>query len=60
MPCCIRRASSVSKIVADDVATELARLETAIAAMRASVDELIDRRRRRAAASIATCSRRSA
>jgi phosphotransferase system enzyme I (PtsP) len=33
----------VSKIVADDVAHELARLETAIEAMRASVDELIDR-----------------
>ena len=33
----------VSKIVADDVNAELARLETAIRAMRASVDELIDR-----------------
>jgi phosphotransferase system, enzyme I, PtsP len=33
----------VSKIVADDVANELTRLETAIEAMRASVDELIDR-----------------
>jgi phosphotransferase system enzyme I (PtsP) len=33
----------VSKIVADDVALELSRLETAIAAMRASVDEMIDR-----------------
>ena len=33
----------VSKIVADDVANELERLETAIEAMRASVDELIDR-----------------
>ena len=33
----------VSKIVADDVANELTRLETAIDAMRASVDELIDR-----------------
>jgi phosphotransferase system enzyme I (PtsP) len=33
----------VSKIVADDVANELMRLETAIEAMRASVDELIDR-----------------
>jgi phosphotransferase system, enzyme I, PtsP len=33
----------VSKIVADDVNSELARLETAIRAMRASVDELIDR-----------------
>ena len=33
----------VSKIVADDVGSELARLETAIEAMRASVDELIDR-----------------
>ena len=32
----------VSKIVADDVNSELARLETAIEAMRASVDELID------------------
>ncbi len=33
----------VSKIVADDVGAELARLETAIEAMRASVDEMIDR-----------------
>jgi phosphotransferase system enzyme I (PtsP) len=33
----------VSKIVADDVANELQRLETAIEAMRVSVDELIDR-----------------
>ena len=33
----------VSKIVADDVSSELARLETAIEAMRASVDEMIDR-----------------
>ncbi len=33
----------VSKIVADDVGNELARLETAIEAMRASVDEMIDR-----------------
>ena len=33
----------VSKIVADDVDSEMARLETAIEAMRASVDELIDR-----------------
>ena len=33
----------VSKIVADDVNSELARLETAIEAMRASVDELIER-----------------
>ncbi|MGD1036529.1 MAG: phosphoenolpyruvate--protein phosphotransferase [Roseiarcus sp.] len=33
----------VSKIVADDVALELNRLETAIEAMRASVDDLIDR-----------------
>ena len=33
----------VSKIVADDVNAELARLETAIEAMRASVDDLIDR-----------------
>ena len=33
----------VSKIVADDVTTELARLDTAIKAMRASVDNLIDR-----------------
>ncbi len=32
----------VSKIVADDVSAELARLETAIEAMRASVDALID------------------
>ena len=32
----------VSKIVADDVNSELARLETAIEAMRASVDALID------------------
>jgi len=34
---------TVAKIVADDVALELSRLETAIDAMRASVDELIDR-----------------
>ena len=34
---------TVSKIVADDVDLELQRLETAIGAMRASVDELIDR-----------------
>ena len=34
---------TVSKIVADDVDSELQRLETAIGAMRASVDELIDR-----------------
>ncbi len=34
---------NVTKIVADDVNAELARLETAIAAMRASVDDLIDR-----------------
>ena len=34
---------AVSKIVADDVDSELQRLETAIGAMRASVDELIDR-----------------
>ena len=34
---------AVSKIVADDVDSELQRLETAISAMRASVDELIDR-----------------
>jgi phosphotransferase system enzyme I (PtsP) len=34
---------AVSKIVADDVDSELHRLETAISAMRASVDELIDR-----------------
>ena len=33
----------VAKIVADDVALELDRLETAIDAMRASVDDLIDR-----------------
>ncbi len=33
---------AVSKIVADDVESELARLETAISAMRASVDNLID------------------
>jgi phosphotransferase system enzyme I (PtsP) len=33
----------VSKIVADDVSAELQRLETAIEAMRASVDELITR-----------------
>jgi len=33
----------VSKIVADDVTNELQRLETAIEAMRASVDEMIDR-----------------
>ena len=33
----------VSKIVADDVNAELQRLETAIQAMRASVDELIER-----------------
>jgi len=33
----------VSKIVADDVGSELARLETAIEAMRASVDELIEK-----------------
>jgi phosphotransferase system enzyme I (PtsP) len=33
----------VSKIVADDVNAELERLETAIEAMRASVDELIER-----------------
>ena len=34
---------AVAKIVADDVTLELNRLETAIDAMRASVDELIDR-----------------
>jgi phosphotransferase system enzyme I (PtsP) len=34
---------AVSKIVADDVESELERLETAIGAMRASVDDLIDR-----------------
>ena len=34
---------AVSKIVADDVESELQRLETAIGAMRASVDDLIDR-----------------
>ncbi len=34
---------AVSKIVADDVDSELQRLETAINAMRASVDDLIDR-----------------
>src|SRR5271166_900700 len=34
---------AVSKIVADDVDSELQRLETAIGAMRASVDNLIDR-----------------
>ncbi len=34
---------AVSKIVADDVDSELQRLEAAISAMRASVDELIDR-----------------
>ncbi len=34
---------AVSTIVADDVELELARLETAIGAMRASVDSLIDR-----------------
>jgi phosphotransferase system, enzyme I, PtsP len=34
---------AVSKIVADDVDSELIRLETAIGAMRASVDNLIDR-----------------
>ncbi len=34
---------AVSKIVADDVDSELQRLESAISAMRASVDELIDR-----------------
>ena len=34
---------TVSTIVADDVEAELARLETAISAMRASVDALIDR-----------------
>src|SRR3984957_20140227 len=33
----------VSKIVADDVGAELSRLETAIEAMRGSVDDLIDR-----------------
>jgi phosphotransferase system, enzyme I, PtsP len=33
----------VAKIVADDVALELSRLETAIDAMRASVDDMIDR-----------------
>ena len=34
---------TVSTIVADDVESELTRLETAISAMRASVDDLIDR-----------------
>jgi phosphotransferase system, enzyme I, PtsP len=34
---------TVSAIVADDVESELLRLETAISAMRASVDDLIDR-----------------
>ena len=34
---------TVSAIVADDVESEIARLETAIGAMRASVDDLIDR-----------------
>jgi phosphotransferase system, enzyme I, PtsP len=34
---------TVSTIVADDVESELSRLETAISAMRASVDDLIDR-----------------
>jgi phosphotransferase system enzyme I (PtsP) len=34
---------AVSRIVADDVESELSRLETAISAMRASVDDLIDR-----------------
>src|SRR6202020_2080423 len=34
---------TVSTIVADDVESELVRLETAISAMRASVDDLIDR-----------------
>ena len=34
---------TVSTIVADDVESELMRLETAISAMRASVDDLIDR-----------------
>jgi phosphotransferase system, enzyme I, PtsP len=34
---------TVSRIVADDVESELIRLETAISAMRASVDDLIDR-----------------
>jgi len=34
---------TVSAIVADDVESELIRLETAISAMRASVDDLIDR-----------------
>jgi phosphotransferase system, enzyme I, PtsP len=34
---------TVSTIVADDVESELIRLETAISAMRASVDDLIDR-----------------
>src|SRR5574337_669381 len=34
---------AVSKIIADDVESELQRLETAIGAMRASVDDLIDR-----------------
>src|SRR6516225_8115497 len=34
---------AVSKIVADDVESELLRLETAIGAMRASVDNLVDR-----------------
>ena len=43
MSCCISRASPSTKIVADDVASELDRLETAIEAMRASVDDLIDR-----------------
>ena len=33
----------VNKIVADDISAELQRLETAIEAMRASVDEMIDR-----------------
>ena len=34
---------AVTKIVADDIAFEMNRLETAIAAMRASVDTLVDR-----------------
>ena len=43
MSCMHQPRVAVSKIVADDVDSELLRLETAIGAMRASVDELIDR-----------------
>ena len=41
--CCTSRASCVKNLIAEDLETELERLDAAIAEVRASIDELIER-----------------